>query len=106
MKTEDEPTLHFPKGFDDCVAAEAQDKGTLYHAVVHLPGGKRVQVGFYDPVTLAQQVKRRRSFVALPGMIVVPKVTLEWMNKAVKELFLQRYFESLAPLPDGKDFRP
>jgi hypothetical protein len=106
MKAEGEPTLCFPSGFDDCIAAETQDKGVLYRAVVYLPGGKRVQVGFYDPVTLAQVVKRRRGFVALPGMIVVPRVTVEWMNRAVKELFLSGYFESLAPLPDGRDFRP
>jgi hypothetical protein len=106
MKAEDQPTLSFPNGFDDCIAAETEDKGVLYRAVVSLPGGKRVQVGFYDPVTLAQAVKSGRSFVALPGMIVVPRVTVEWMTKAVEELFLTGYFESLAPLPDGRDFRP
>jgi hypothetical protein len=105
MNTDNEPTIYFPHGFDEYVAEDCESKGVLYHAVVCLPGGNRVQVGFYEPIRLSGDLKHGRSCVALPGMIVVPSVTLECMEKAVKELFLDGYFDSLAPLPNGQDFR-
>jgi hypothetical protein len=105
MNADNEPTLYFPNGFDDYIAENAKDRGVLYRAVVRLPGGSRVQVGFYDAIRLAQDLRIDHRYVALPGMIVIPSVTLEYMEKAVKELFLRGYFDSLAPLPDGKDFR-
>ena len=106
MNAENEPALCFPHGFDEHIAEDCESKGVLYHAVVRLPGGNRVQVGFYNPIRLRGDLKvDRRCCIALPGMIVVPRVTLECMEKAVKELFRDGYFDSLAPLPDGQDFR-
>jgi hypothetical protein len=106
MKAEDGPELYFPYGFGEYAADCAADGGVFYHAVVRLPGGARVQVGFYDPVRLTQDLEQTGCCVALPGMIVVPSVTLECMRIAVNHLFLEGYFESLAPLPDGADSRP
>jgi hypothetical protein len=106
MRTDDGPDLFFPHGFDEYAADCAKDRGVFYHAVVRLPGGVRVQVGFYDPIRLVQDLEDGRCCVALPGMIVVPRVTLKCMKNAVSHLFLAGYFDSLAPLPEGTDFRP
>ncbi len=106
MRAKDGPDLYFPHGFDEYAASCAKDGGVFYHAVVRLPGGVRVQVGFYDAGRLAQDLEDGRCCVALPGMIVVPRVTLKCMKNAVSHLFLASYFDSLAPLPDGMDFRP
>jgi len=93
--------LHFPNGFDDCTAWEAEQEGVYYSAVVRLPNGDRVQVGFYDPVRLAQDLEEDQCCVALPGMIVIPSVTLACMQKAIAQLHQEGYFDSLARLPDS-----
>ncbi len=98
MPQEDQPTLQFPNGFDAAIAWEAEQKGVYYQAVVRLPGGDRVQVGFYDPVRLAQDLGDNQCCIALPGMIIIPRVTLECMLRAVKQLYREKYFDSLARL--------
>lgn len=98
----DEPTLQFPYGWDEQIAIEASQRGLYYHAVVQLPNGERVRVGFYDSLRVAQDIERNEgrpgSHVAIPGMIVVPKVTLEHMKSAIKELYRGDFFEELMGL--------
>ncbi len=96
-----EPTLFFPNGFDEAIAWEAEQKGVYYSAIVRLPDGDCVQVGFYDPMRIAQDLESDTCCVAIPGMIVIPTVTLDCMIKAVKQLYRESYFDTLARLPKG-----
>jgi hypothetical protein len=43
-------------------------------------------------------MKSGEAFIAEPGLIVIPKVTLEYMEAAVRKLFDKGYFESLTPI--------
>jgi hypothetical protein len=96
------PTLSFTHGFDERVAFEAELKGYYANAVVQLPTGKSFKVCFYDPVRLAQDLERGQESgevcIAEPGLIVVPRVTLHYMERAVARLFKEGYFEYLTPL--------
>ena len=96
------PVLAFPLGFDERVAFETEQRGVCDVVLVGLPNGTRVQVGFYDPVRLAQNLASRQeageAWIALPGMIVIPSVTLKFMQRAVTELFQQGFFDVLRPI--------
>jgi hypothetical protein len=104
MAEVDQPILIFPYGFDERTAFEAEMKGVYDCAQVQLPTGRRVQVGFYDPVRLVQDLESAQECgdvcVAVPGMIVIPKVTLEYMRSAVTQLHGQAFFDTLSPLKD------
>jgi len=97
MSDNEEPTLSFSYDFDERAAWDIEAKGWA-RAVVRLPGGRRVAVNFYDPVVVAQELERDEVCVGEPGMIVVPSVTLENMNRAVHQLYGEGYFDSLADL--------
>ena len=63
---------------------------------------KAGQVFFYDPIRLAQDLETDarfgEPFIAKPGLIVIPSVTLEYMEKAVKILYKKGYFNTLVPI--------
>jgi hypothetical protein len=46
--------------------------------------------------------KAGNPYVAEPGLIVLPEVTLEYMQKAVRRLAQAGFFESLIPVTDKK----
>ena len=95
------PTLSFPYGFDERDEFEAESRGVYEPVIVHLPDGTEVQVCFYDPVRLAQDLenalKHGESCIAEPGMIVVQRVTRKHMEDSVKQLYSSGYFNSLKP---------
>jgi hypothetical protein len=105
MSAESDPTLSFTCDFDERTAFEVEQKGFFEHAIAHLPDGGQVRVCFWDPVRLAQDLeteqKLGRVSVGEPGIIVIPKVTLENMRAAVKELYRRGYFERLRELVRG-----
>jgi hypothetical protein len=56
---------------------------------------------------LAQDLERGQEFgevcIARPGLIVIPRVNLHYMEQAVATLFKDGYFDRILPLqPDGK----
>jgi len=93
------PALSFTCDFDDRTAWEVEQKGWFECAVVSLPEGTQVLLSFWDPVRLSQELKKSvtlgKSCLAEPAMIVVPRVTREFMERAVEELFKEGYFERL-----------
>jgi hypothetical protein len=97
-----EPTLSFICEFDEHTAWEVEQKGWFEGAVVTLPNGLAVPLSFWDPVRLSQDLETGLKFgsvcLAEPALIVVPKVTFEYMQKAVKELFGKGYFDRLIAL--------
>lgn len=81
-----EPVLILPDYFDDLVAFETEEKGYLCDVRV-IFGRQEITVDFYDPVRLSQEVaadiERGRAF-AVQNLLVIPKVTVDEMNKTVQ----------------------
>jgi hypothetical protein len=93
------PKLIFKEEFDERLAFDVAQKGWCGIAMVELPEGGRVDVFFYDPTRLAQDLevdaKAGHPYVAEPGLIVIPEVTLPYMEAAVEQLYKQGYFKRL-----------
>jgi hypothetical protein len=93
------PKLVFKYPFDEAAAYEADARGYLAYAVVELSDGARYPIVFYDPIRLQDdlevEIGEGRPFIAEPGMIVVPEVTLARMQDAVDRLFRSGFFHSL-----------
>src|SRR5690349_18666760 len=91
------PKLIFKEEFDERLAFEMAQKGWCGIAMVELPEEARVDVFFYDPTRLAQDLQTDagagHAYVAEPGLIVIPEVTLPYMEAAVEQLYRQGYFE-------------
>ena len=94
------PRIIFPDGFDERATFELPLKGWL-SVHVELEDGYRYPVYFSDPVRLQQdlmeQVENGEPCFAEPGLIILPEVTLENINKAVQYLYQQRFFAFLKP---------
>jgi hypothetical protein len=102
MSADVDPTLSFTCDFDERAAFEVAQKGYFEHAIVRLPDGRRMKVFFWDPVRLAQDLemeqKLGRISIGEPGLILIPKVTVENMQRAIKELYRKGYFDRLGSL--------
>src|SRR5712692_7492320 len=102
MNENDRIMLSFSCDLNEKTQWEIENKGWFEQAIVHLPNGKNLQVNFWDPVRLAQDLetdlKSGRTCLAEPGMIVIPKVTIRNMEAAVKELYETGYFDRLQAL--------
>lgn len=95
------PKLIFPSGFDERSREEMPLRGYLSNALVELQDGSCYPVEFIDPVRLAQEVQ---DYVRLnipcyaePGLIILPEVTLEHIEKAVQHLYDRGFFASFRP---------
>jgi hypothetical protein len=98
------PTLRFTREFSDQELFEAQSRGYLSHVMARLGENRLYPLFFYDPVRLQQDLeessKQGRLFVADPGMIVVPEITLEVIKEAVEQLCREGFFDHLVPLTE------
>lgn len=96
MKTLCRPQVIFPDGFDERAAFEAPLKGWL-HAHVELENGSCYAVHFSDPVRLQQDLEENirtgEPCFAEPGLIVLPEVTVEAVQEAVRSLCERGFFE-------------
>jgi hypothetical protein len=103
MNDFEHPRLLFEQPLDDRLAFEMEQKGWCGIGIVELPSRARIRVFFYDPVRLAQDLetdlKLGRPCIAELGMIVIPRVTLEYMERSVRILYETGYFNGLVPLP-------
>jgi hypothetical protein len=101
----DYPRLVFEQPFDERLAYEVEQKGWCGIALVEVPNGTRFRVFFYDPIRLAQDLetdlKSGEFCIAEPGMIVVPTVSREHMENAVRRLYEKGYFQSLVPTTEA-----
>lgn len=93
------PKIVFRYPFDALAAHDAEARGYIGYATVELRDGRRYPVVFYDPSRLQQDLEvetgEGRAFIAEPGMIVVPEVTLVRMQDAVLHLYQNGFFNSL-----------
>jgi|ERR1700686_2492789 len=95
------PKIVFPNTFDERSKSEMPLRGCLSHVLVELQDGSRYPVDFIDPVRLAQELKDNIKLnipcYAEPGLIVLPEVTLEYIENAVRYLHQHGFFEHLKP---------
>jgi len=103
------PKLIFKQQFDELLAFDVSQKGWCGIVMVELPEGGTVDVFFYSPTRLAQDLeadtKAGHPYLAEPGLIVVPEVTLAYMQVAVEQLHEQGYFEHFAHRANGSEPR-
>ena len=99
MNKPNSPTLSFTCDFDDRTRAEVELKGYFEHAIACLPDGRKVKLYFWDPVRLAQDLETEqrlgRACIAEPCLVVVPRVTVQYMQAAIEELYRNGYFDRL-----------
>jgi hypothetical protein len=93
----------YPSELTEKYLEERRRSGFLQMARVKLPDGSQYPVHFYEPISLVQDLKISGNFVAEPGLIVIPEITLKYMEDAVEQLYNQGYFDYLRPLT-GKLF--
>ena len=95
--------ISFPDGYDDRLEFETPSKGYLRDVVVQLEDGSSYKLFFIDPIRLQQDLQADaadgRDYYAEPGMVVLPEVTTETIQKAVAALWREGFFRSLKPLP-------
>jgi len=79
--------LDFPGDYDEC-ASEVESKGWFGEARLRLLG-KQYRLNFYDPERLRQEIAselQRGNFYFEPNLVVVPSLTRQNMEHAVRLL--------------------
>lgn len=98
----DYPKLTFKYGWDDRDEEETPMKGYRSDGIVHSLEGEMYPVYFIDPIRLQQDLEAETEsgspFLAEPGLIILPEVTREAMENAVRQLWEQGYFQSIKSL--------
>jgi hypothetical protein len=98
MKMSNSPRLILPDGFDEQALFELPFKGWL-SAYVESEEGCRYPVHFSDPIRLQQdleeEVQLGKPHFAMPGLIILPEVTIEAIEEAVQVLWEQGFFAYL-----------
>lgn len=93
-------TLTFLCEMDERTQWEIEQKGFFDHAIVNLQANKTVRVHFWDTVRLAQELETELSLgkacLAEPAMIILPSVTLQNMEAAVKQLYQEGFFDAFS----------
>jgi hypothetical protein len=81
------PKLSFRYDFTEGAAFQVEQRGWT-DAVVKLSTGRRVAVVFYDAVRLSHDLKSVQESgevcIGEPGMIIIPTVTLNYMERAYR----------------------
>src|SRR5947209_8447542 len=93
----DYPRLVFAHAVDDRDMAPHGYRGDV---VVELADGEAFPVYFYEPSAIHEELDSRLNsgfgqFVAEPGLVVIPEITLTRMKAAVLELIEVGYFSHL-----------
>lgn len=90
--------LVFVNEFKDREAKEARDRGYLSHVLIEVDGNL-YPVFFYDSTRLQQDLemsaKNGRPFIADPGMIILPDLTIDAMQQAAQRLYEEGFFGHL-----------
>lgn len=115
------PKLTFKYGWDERDEVETPMKGCRSEGIVSLSDGKAYSVYFIDPIRLQQdlesEVEFGSSFLAPPGLIVIPELTRNAMENAIPslrdatrtvsfanaQLWKQGYFDALKPNAEVKE---
>jgi hypothetical protein len=101
---EDYPLLSFSCEFDELAALDVEEKGFFDHAIITLSDGSRYRLHFFTPARLAYQLKVEQEIgnvcIGEPGLVIVPRVTVQYMKEAAKQLLREGCFAGLKPI-DG-----
>jgi hypothetical protein len=93
--------LILPDGFDERAAQEMGWKGWI-SVVVEVSDGSRYPVYFSDPVRLQQdltmEAEQGKPWFAEPGLVIIPHVTLDAIERTIDGLWQQGFFASLRPI--------
>lgn len=89
----------YPIEWDERDIIERPAKGWLSDVIVQTESGTEHKLSFYDPTRLAQEIQSELSsgksgFIEL-GLIVVPEVTKENIEMAIKQAESEGYFQSI-----------
>jgi hypothetical protein len=100
MSTQVAPfTVVFPDWYDDRAEFEFTAKGYLPDVEVRLDDGSRYRLFFYDPVRLSQDLDEEalndKPYRAEPGLVVVPEISRDGIQKAVAGLWHDGFFKHL-----------
>ncbi len=72
-------------------------KGWLDHVIVETEDGRTFTLSFYDPIRLAQdleeEVKLGRAGITDKGLMVVPEVTKQNIENAIRQAETDGYFK-------------
>jgi hypothetical protein len=94
-----DPVLSFVIEFDERTAWEVEQKGWFECARATVPNGTVIPLSFWDTTRLTQELTGRieqgKSCFAEPALNIVPSVTRENMEKAVKNLRVRVPFSDL-----------
>ncbi len=95
------PKVIFPSGFDERAVFEMEMKGWI-SVVVEITNGTQYPVFFSDPIRLQQDLadaaEQGTPWFAEPGLVVVPSLTIEVIERTVNDLCKQGFFDSLRSL--------
>ena len=102
MASEEMFTVQFPAWYDELAETEMYNKGHLTGCVVQLADGRRYPVAFMDSVHAREEAHERfeQGYACLtePGLVIVPEVTKEAIQRAVAHLVQSGFFDHLQPL--------
>lgn len=105
----DYPKLTFKYGWEEKDDEETLMKGYRSDGIVQTLEGD-YPVYFIDPIRLQQDLEAETElgtpFLAEPGLIILPEITRENMENAVRQLWEQGYFNSLKSLETESKTRP
>lgn len=96
----DYPRLVFAYDVDDRDMAPHGYRGDV---LVEFSDGEAFPIYFYEPNAIREELDSRISsgfgqFVAEPGLVVIPEITLAGMKSSVLELIEVGYFDHLKPV--------
>jgi hypothetical protein len=90
--------IEFPPGYED-YAWEVESKGWL-QGVTATIAGRRYRLTFYEPTSLAQDVRNELATSTMffePNLLVVPETTRDCMTAAIADLARTGAFRFLLP---------
>jgi|SRR5579884_3782295 len=103
MPTQTTPfTIAFPEWYDARCEQETPLKGYLSDVEVRLEDGSRYKLYFIDPVRLQQTLEddtaEGKPYYTEPGLVVLPEVTTQAIQQAIRGLLREGYFQNLKPI--------
>ena len=96
--------LIYEHGFTEQDEVETPLRGYRSHVVAELENDSRYRLVFFDPVRLRQELEQETAsghpFIGEPGLVILPEVTRENMERAAAALCVEGFFDHLKPVSD------
>jgi hypothetical protein len=93
------PKISFREEFDNLIAFEVESKGWYSGVIIELENHSKYELTFYDPMRLNQDLEtENKIYLSEPGLVIISKVTVENIYRAVHGLYKEGFFNSLKAL--------